>query len=174
MPREITREEEYAILFGDRDDMPPPPDVTLSGTAYILSASIECWHCHKPTQVIALAASNVADDEDGDDGAIAKLTYVEFLPPGLLASVQAVNPRYQLVESKTADGTYFGNACEHCNALQGDHYLNEPEGPFFPMDEVGAAKVQVRELPLQAPIKVTASMSWGGALEEILRLGNRL
>lgn len=45
---------------------------------------------------------------------------------------QGAAPWIHLSATKTSQMSYIHNACEHCGAAQGDWYLAEPDGPFFP------------------------------------------
>ena len=61
-------------------------------------------------------------------------------------------------------GTYPANVCAY-GALQGDWYLAEPGGPFFPLDDVGIAAVDVDWLEAPIEARAGASMSsWTEAL----------
>lgn len=96
------------------------------------------------------------DEEEGveipPDDEPSEITYLQALNPEALAAVQEHASWMKWLSSNTAGTTYFGNACEHCEVLQGEHFLSEPGGPFFPTDEEGVRAISTTwfELPLQA------------------------
>ena len=107
----------------------------------IARAENACWDCGAIGQVVCLVLPHdlvtIAEDPDDDspppfDGAVA-MTYIERISPELLAAID--QPSFKPGASRTAAMTYYANHCEHCGVLIGDHYLREPDGPFWPMSE---------------------------------------
>ena len=82
----------------------------LLPTSYYRYSFCECWKCKKPTLVFTWPGK----DQD---------------------AVPEREPRPKVVQyrfSKTVQDKYWGNACLHCNSLQGDWFLySEPDGPFW-------------------------------------------
>jgi hypothetical protein len=59
-------------------------------------------------------------------------------------------PLFRLSYSRTAEEEYWANHCGHCDALKGDFFLhNEPDGPFFRIDEDALTSMQLIALPGQ-------------------------
>jgi hypothetical protein len=107
-------------------------------------------------------------DEDGDEWVAvdesALLTYVEAVDEATQSAWNARAPQILPAASKTAGLTYLANVCA-CGALQGDWYLTEPDGPFFPLDDAGIAAIDVDWLEAPIEARAGASMSsWTDAL----------
>ena len=71
------------------------------------------------------------DDEWISVDESALLTYVEAVDEATRSEWSARAPQIRSAASKTAGLTYLANVCA-CGSLQGDWYLTEPDGPFFP------------------------------------------
>ena len=134
----------------------------------VLTAPAVCHACNAPMTVSALLVPAFLQlDDDGEWVAVkesALLTYVEALDETTRSGWTSRAPQILLAASKTAGVTYLANVCT-CGALQGDWYLTEPDGPFFPLDDAGVAAIDVHwiEAPLEA--RSGASMSsWTNAL----------
>ena len=135
----------------------------------ILTAPAACHACSQPVAVSALLVPAYFQcDEDGGDWIAvdesALLTYVEAVDEATQAAWTARAPRILPAASKTAGLTYLANVCA-CGALQGDWYLTEPGGPFFPLDDTGIAAIDVdwHEAPIEARAGTSIS-SWTDAL----------
>jgi hypothetical protein len=48
------------------------------------------------------------------------------------------------------------NHCASCDAHQGDFFLRNPDGPFFPMDEANAQKIRL--VRMDVPIELDAGI----------------
>jgi len=46
--------------------------------------------------------------------------------------VRATTPWLKPSYSQMTVQTYLANHCQSCDALQGDHFVYTPDGPFFP------------------------------------------
>jgi len=105
----------------------------------LLLAETTCWHCHQPTPAAALWVPEFTLDEgDGDrwsDAEPAVLHYIEALPAQATEQLREYAPWMQPARTIGADLTYWANHCTACNAVQGDHYLFGPDGPFFPQTD---------------------------------------
>lgn len=116
--------------------------------ALIAEAPTNCWKCQAEILVRAVvlphdAASLIeASSESGDviedldplayeEGA-SMPTYITAIDPALL---KLLGSHYKFAESKTAGLHYYANHCAGCGAIQGDHYLKKPDGPFWPMGD---------------------------------------
>lgn len=72
--------------------------------------------------------------------------------------------------SKTVNGKYWANHCEHCNALQGDFFMHdEPGGEFSPIDMDGYKAITLIEFPYKFDLPITASYSWASNEKDVLR-----
>lgn len=85
----------------------------------------------------------------------ALLGFVEQISLGVAEQVQAHAPWMRMAPTRTSGLTYLANHCQHCDAVQGDHYLGEPGGPFWP--DTPALMQALRFLPCQGPLEVEAS-----------------
>ncbi len=53
-------------------------------------------------------------------------------------TLPAHSPTPRLVRSQTTGVAALNNTCDHCGALQGEHFdFHEPGGAFFPVSEEG-------------------------------------
>lgn len=135
----------------------------------ILAAPTVCHACNQPLVVSALLVPAYLEcDEAGtewvnaDESAL--LNYVERIDETTRKAWTALAPQIVLATSKTAGLTYFANVCP-CGALQGDWYLTQPNGPFFPLDDSDIDAIDVRWV--DAPIEAragTSRSSWMDAL----------
>lgn len=125
-----------------------------------------CWACHLQTPVAAVLLDEYqlrwegGDDwEQGHGPAI--LTYITQINPEVLEVYKSRAPWMAMMPSRTAQESYWGNACTHCSALQGDWHLHEPDAPFFPTSPAHAAALFVTwyEVRLEAEARYTQS-SW--------------
>lgn len=133
----------------------------------ILTARATCHACNTPMAVSALLVP--AYVEWHDDGWIsvdesALLTYVEAVDEATRSVWTTRAPQIVPAVSKTAGLTYLANVCA-CGALQGDWYLTEPDGPFFPLEDDGIAAINVDWVEAPITARAGASMSnWTDAL----------
>jgi len=135
----------------------------------ILTASTACYACDQPMAVSALLVPAHVERDEGDDEWItidesALLIYVEVVDEAAGSVWMAHAPQIAPAASRTAGLTYLANMCR-CGALQGDWYLTEPDGPFFPLYDAGIAAIDVHWI--EAPIEAragTSRSSWTDAL----------
>jgi hypothetical protein len=65
--------------------------------------------------------------------------------------------------SNTAGFSYWMNHCEHCDATQGDHFVQGPGGPFWPNDETDMAAIEA--VRIDGPFRLEdANTSYSGAM----------
>lgn len=135
----------------------------------ILTSRTICHACNQPLAVSALLVPAHFEREDGDDPWLAvdetaRLVYVETVDDATRSLLSARAPQIMPRASRTAGLTYWANVCA-CGALQGDWYLGEPGGPFFPLDDTGIAAIDVSwvESPIEARAG-TSTSSWTDAL----------
>lgn len=107
---------------------------------YLLRGMGQCHSCEKTTQMFALMvlppfALEGAQFEPADEGG-AMLRRPEALPPELEQEIRPISGNsFRHDNSKMAGQSYWMNHCEHCDAKQGDHFVQGPDGPFWPYDE---------------------------------------
>lgn len=118
---------------------------------YIVVARRRCWDCGKRTTVVALGIPygdhfrDMADTRGGDpalrDGAPHIIDSLGLIPrlgamPRELRNHLDLKYAYRLMRSKTTGVAELNNCCDHCGALQGEHFdFHEPGGAFFPFAE---------------------------------------
>lgn len=146
--------------------------ITLHAPIYLLRAMTDCWSCSRPTEVYALAATRVDDDEgtpfDEDEPVLLKR--ITALPVEITEAMAAQGAVLHLQSSKTAEMAYLANRCS-CSALIGDHYLSsEPGAPFFPTGDAGVSAVTLIELSSNGSFCASAEYSMGAVADF---LGNR-
>ena len=130
--------------------------------------------------VIAFASNKFWIYEYSDDDEVLQEWYLQdyfsfFYMPGyiekeILDIVCSRFPTFKLGFSKTVNGKYWANHCEHCNALQGDFFMHdEPGGEFSPIDMDGYKAITLIELPYKFDLPITASYSWASNEKDVLR-----
>ena len=135
----------------------------------VLTAPASCHACNRPLTVSALLVPTYVECDEGDDEWVtvdesALLTYVQAVDEATRSAWIAHAPQIVPAASKTAGLTYLSNVCV-CGALQGDRYLTEPDGPFFPSNVAGIAAIDV--VWVEAPIEARAGTlrsSWTDAV----------
>ena len=147
-------------------------NITLHAPLYLLRAVTDCWSCGRATEVYAIAATRVDDEEGapfgGDEPVL--LRNITQLPAEITEAMAAHGAVLHLQSSKTAEMAYLANRCS-CGALIGDHYLSsEPGGPFFPTDIAGVSAVTLIELSSNGSFCARAEYSMGAVADF---LGNR-
>lgn len=147
-----------------------PMEPTLRADRFaILTAPAVCHACNALMAVSALLVPAYLERHEDDDEWIAVdesalLTYVEAVDETTRSGWTARAPQIRLAASRAAGRTYLANVCA-CGALQGDWYLTEPDGPFFPLSDAGVAAIGVDWI--EAPIEAHAGASrsnWTDAL----------
>ena len=139
-----------------------------------------CCKCGSMIDVIAFASNKFWIYEYSDDDEALQEWYLQdyfsfFYMPGyiekeILDIVCSRFPTFKLGFSKTVNGKYWANHCEHCNALQGDFFMhNEPGGEFSPIDMDGYKAITLIEFPCKFDLPITASYSWASNEKDILR-----
>lgn len=149
----------------------PGDHANLAAPAYaLLLATISCFECRVPTPTVAvLLPTYVEHDEEGDqylgDGA-AVLHYIERLDTGSLIHLQQVAPWLYPASTRTSGIRYLAHHCESCGAVQGDHFVFSPDGPYFPQDEAGVARLRV--VAGVGPLRARASAAMSSWMDNVL------
>ncbi|HID8170822.1 TPA: hypothetical protein ACXIGC_001219 [Stenotrophomonas maltophilia] len=134
-------------------------ELNIIATSYaLLQGETTCWKCSASTPVTAIWVPRFIDNEDEEypeKGGPSLLKYVSELDVGTMARVRAAAPWLKLNYSQTANQTYLANHCQTCDALQGDHHVYGPDGPFFPQDQAGVDPLKVT--PGRGPLMASAT-----------------
>lgn len=122
------------------------PIIRTCDSVYLLTSSMECYSCRKPSRVHALmvlppfASSDTDDDWDEDE---CMVRHLETMPSTLEDAVASrVSGRWRPTASITLQETYWMNHCEHCDAKQGEFYVHGPDGAFWPNNEAEMDNIQ--------------------------------
>lgn len=136
-------------------------DSVLSAPTYgLLFGQARCHYCHAQTPTAALWVSSfVETDKEGvvDQGDGALLHYTEHLDEGTAAFVRGHAPWVRMASTSTSGQSYYAHHCTTCGALQGDHYVFSPDGPYWPQDDAELARLRF----ILGPGELTARASAG-------------
>ena len=142
--------------------------VLICQAVYLLQAEGTCYRCQRTTRMFALMALPPFAYEGDDAGVMDEdgpmLREVTNLPDNLTQQLRPiVGSILRLDESKTARSTYWMNHCGHCDAKQGDYYVQGPDGPFWPYND---SQVQAIEaVRLEGPFRLPdANTAYSGAM----------
>lgn len=142
-------------------------DLNISAiSCALLQSGTTCWKCSAATTVTAIWVPGFIDNEDEEcpeEGGAALLKYISDLDAGTMARVRAASPWLKPNYSHTADQTHLANHCQACDALQGDHFVYCPDGPFFPQDQAGVDQLKV--IFEHGPLMASASTAQSGWME---------
>ncbi len=141
----------------------------------LLLAGIYCYSCqaHTPTATIWMADFQEREQGDVlDEGEAALLTYVQWLDPKAAELVTIHAPWLRLAATKMSGMTYWANHCETCGAIQGDHYVHEVDGPYWPRDDSVLARLTLVPGPGILRARGSASQSsWMSRVEDVCQRG---
>jgi len=142
----------------------------LEAPAYaLLLATIPCWECRSVTPTAALWVPNyVEHDEEGEpypgDGA-AVLHYIQGLDAGTFVHLRQVAPWLRPASTQMSGMRYLAHHCGSCNAVQGDHFVFGPDGPYFPQDDAAIAAFQV--VPGVGALRAVATVGGSGWMDRV-------
>lgn len=111
----------------------------------LLLGQVACHFCQATTRTAVLwVASYEERVGEGvvDEGGPAVLHCVEWLDSDVEAFLCLYAPWVRLAPTATSRLTYHANHCETCGAIQGDHYLHGPDGPYFPQTDADLARLR--------------------------------
>jgi len=135
------------------------PPSTLQAPAYgLLLGHTECHFCHAPTPTAAIWVPSFEEhDDEGlvDQGEGAVLRYIERLDENTAAFVAGHAPWLRFATTRTSGQTYLAHHCTTCGALQGDHFVFSPDGPYWPQSDVELAR-----LTDWTRISITEDIAW--------------
>lgn len=151
---------------------------------YIVLNNRACWKCNNETSVIALAFDHLYLAEEDETGEVVWLgsedqfsffSTVTFINNDARAIIERVFPFYKLGYSKTAEGRYWANHCEHCNALQGDFHLHsEPGEAFFPIEIDDCRKITLLNVTTRFDLEIEAEITWSSNQDNILNYSKKM
>ncbi len=141
-----------------------------------------CWKCLELTDVIALASQNFyefdyANEEDENDltkewfkqDYFTFFSTPKYIDREIIDLIQQKFPFYKYGYSKTINGKYWANHCQHCNALQGDFFNHsEPGGAFFPTTLEECQEITLIEVPSKFDLTINAGTGWSSIEDMIL------
>lgn len=144
-------------------------DALTCQAVYLLQARGPCYSCEKVTSMFAmmvLPPFSLEGEQEPPDDEGAMLSYVGDLPNSLvLAMGPIVGTILRQDFSHMAGSTYWMNHCEHCDAKQGDHFVQGPGGPFWP--DSPSAMDAIEALRLEGPFRLPqAGVCYSGAMAE--------
>lgn len=148
----------------------PAPEIHAPRFGLLLG-SIDCHLCQAPTPTAALWVSSYLEVEEGESiaaGGPALLRYIEQLEPPTLAFVQSRTPWLRMSATRTSGLTYLAHHCITCGAVQGDHFVFDPDGPYWPQDDKALAKLKL--VPGQGAVTAQATAgesAWMERVEEV-------
>lgn len=129
------------------DASPEPHDVFLHAPAYgLLLGQTTCHFCRALTPTVAVWVPSFEErDEEGivDQGEGALLRYIEQLDESTTAFVTGQAPWLRYASTRTSGQIYLAHHCTTCGALQGDHFVFSPDGPYWPQDDDQLASLRL-------------------------------
>ena len=105
------------------------------------------------------------------EGADALLHYIERLDATAAAFVLRQAPWLRLAHTRTSGQTYYAHHCTTCGALQRDHFVFSPDGPYWPQDDVALARLRLIEGV--GALTATATAGESGWMERISNVCTR-
>lgn len=119
------------------------PDDAISADAFaVLLAAMPCWKCGEVTPVAAIWIDEDSSGQTYGAGP-ALLKYIESINPEAMQQALSLAPWMQMASSATAKRSYLANHCVRCDALQGDYFVHDVDGPFFPQTEEDIGRIDV-------------------------------
>lgn len=70
------------------------------------------------------------------------LRYIEHLDESATAFVTGHAPWLRFASTRTSGQVYLAHHCTTCGALQGDHFVFSPDGPYWPEGDVQLASLR--------------------------------
>ncbi|HFI0293567.1 TPA: DUF5710 domain-containing protein [Streptococcus suis] len=146
-------------------------EVTIAADyIYIIEGSTSCWKCHRLTTVVGLGISEHVHIYNEPDDAIIEIVknsnYPEEeihlswsdkeanIPPRILRYLKN-NYFVKTMYSKTLGSHCFANYCQHCDALQGNHFLFTKPNSVLSSVTFGTelrqkmSKLTIRQIPIK-------------------------
>lgn len=140
----------------------------------LLLGTIACHLCQAPTPTAAVWVASYREVENGEvieEGEAALLRYIDQLSPSTLAFVQVRAPWLRMSATRTYGLTYLTHHCITCGAVQGDHFVFGPDGPYWPED--GKALAKLKLIPGHGTLRAQASGGESAWMERVEELCHR-
>lgn len=148
---------------------------TLGAARYgLLFGETDCHRCRVKTPVAAVWVSAYTEYIDGDtiDGYDAGLLqYIEWLDHETEGFVRTNTSWLRPASTRASGTTYWANFCSACGAVQGDHFVFSPDGPYWPQDDTEL--VRLRFVPGLGALKARASVGVSAWMERVEHLCRR-
>jgi len=130
--------------------------IKLKTPIYLVKTWVSCYECGHITDVFCLASQGIID-RDSDLDMFFTIQELSYVQDNVLEILKKHAPNYLFTCTEDNDVMHMLNHCSKCGAVQADHNLHHPEGPFAPHIEENAKEVTLYELPLSNNIKVSGS-----------------
>ena len=123
----------------------------MCGAVFAISAQGRCHACKGETPLFAMMALPPftfadPDEEAMDDGGFM-LRNVDGMSERVIAKLDRSAQRlWRRDFSFTAGESYWMNHCERCDAKQGDHHVQGPDGPFWPYTPAQMAAIKAERV----------------------------
>lgn len=133
-------------------------------SVFVGVATRNCFKCKKETTVISLLTNSYVDVSD--DWSFLEWGEMHFVQdvtelPDNLAQYLDEKYCYRKGFSQTTSSYYYGNHCNHCGVLQGNHFIYEVGSSFFIYDEASAKALTLYEIPVINDLEMEATVSLG-------------
>ena len=134
----------------------------------LLLTQISCYQCKSTTPAAAVWTGDFQEHEDGevlDAGEAALLSYVRWLDETATALVRAHAPWMHLAATQMSGVAYWANHCQACGAIQGDHFVRQVDGPYWPTND--AALSTLKFVPGAGSLRAVASTSQSSWMRQV-------
>lgn len=149
------------------DDQP----LINAGRYGLLLAQTTCNLCQAatPTAAVWVPSYQATEAEEVvEEGEGALLKYIEWLEAGALDFIQGRAPWLRMAPTRTYGRPYLAHHCTTCGAIQGDHFLFSPDGPYWPETEDEVAGLAFIQGLGALNARATAGQSeWMNQLEKV-------
>lgn len=149
-------------------------EVSLRAPRYgLLLGKTTCHYCRAEMRTAAVWVASFVEIEEGEvvgEGEGALLRYVEHMDAAAAAFVLQHAPWLRLASTRTSGQTYYAHHCTTCGALQGDHYVFSPDGPYWPQDDVALARLLlIKGVGALAATASPAESGWMRRIADVCR-----
>ena len=147
-------------------------EMVVAASRYgLLLGQTACYCCHAVTPTAAVWVGAYVEIKDGGEvgqGDGALLSRVKHLDEAAASFVLGNAPWLPLASTRTSGETYYAHHCTTCGALQGDHFVFSPDGPYWPQDDVEFARLRYIEGPgALTATAVAGESAWMERVEDV-------
>ena len=146
------------------------PVIRAGSPLYLVAGPHRCARCLQETEVVALAARYIWDEEDDLaqdpelDFKACMLTAIVRMPVEILAELLRFHPRCEMRRSPAYQARCLTNRC-HCGAWIEPHDIHDfAGGVFSPRCPEEARRLTLRELPFTGYHEFQTIYAWGAGL----------